>query len=169
MKKTIFLLIIFLLLLLNPIDSVFAYGWGYQKNNDHEVPYIGQYERVIENTYTYYADLSGEKVVYLTFDNGYEEGYTETVLNILQEHNVPATFFVTGHYVKSEPALIKRMVDEDHIIGNHSYHHPDSTILTKEKMKEELEVLEEAVAKVSDQQHKKYMRPPKGLCNEATL
>src|SRR5690625_2778994 len=143
MKKTIFLLIIFLLLLLNPIDSVFAYGWGYQKNNDHEVPYIGQYERVIENTYTYYADLSGEKVVYLTFDNGYEEGYTETVLNILQEHNVPATFFVTGHYVKSEPALIKRMVDEGHIIGNHSYHHPDFTKLSKQKMEDELRLRSE--------------------------
>src|SRR5690625_6369683 len=99
MKKTIFLLIIFLLLLLNHIDSVFAYGWGYQKNNDHEVPYIGQYERVIENTYTYYADLSGEKVVYLTFDNGYEEGYTEKVLNILFEYNIPTTYFFYSYFV----------------------------------------------------------------------
>jgi len=146
-----------------------GYGWGFKKNTDHQVPDVGKYKEILEKYGAYYADLSGDKNIYLTFDNGYEQGYTEQVLDVLKEENVPATFFVTGHYVKSEPDLIKRMVDENHIVGNHSYHHPDFTILTKEKMKEELEVLEEAVAKVSDQQHMQYMRPPKGLFNEETL
>src|SRR5699024_12309635 len=65
------------------------------------------------------------KDIYLTFDNGYEAGYTTDILDILLEEDVPATFFVTGHYVEQEPKLIKRMVEDGHIIGNHSYHHPD--------------------------------------------
>ena len=87
----------------------------------------------------------------------------------LKKESVPATFFVTGHYVETEPELIKRMVNEGHIIGNHSYHHPDFTILTKEAMKKELETLEEAVANVSDQKEIKYLRPPRGTFNEQTL
>ncbi|SHG76505.1 delta-lactam-biosynthetic de-N-acetylase [Ornithinibacillus halophilus] len=146
-----------------------GYGWGYKKNKNHEVPDIGKYKQILEEYGSYYVDDSGEKNVYLTFDNGYEQGYTEEVLDVLKKHEVPATFFVTGHYVTSQPDLVKRMVDEGHIIGNHSYHHPDLTIVTKEVMKRELESLEHAVAKVSDQDDIKYLRPPKGLFSEQTL
>lgn len=146
-----------------------GFGWGYKKNTDHRIPDIGEYQEILKKYGAYYADDSGDKNIYLTFDNGYEEGYTGKVLDVLKEENVPATFFVTGHYVKSEPELIKRMVDENHIIGNHSYHHPDFSILTKTAMKEELDTLEAAVAKVSDQQQLKYVRPPKGVFNEQTL
>lgn len=146
-----------------------SYGWGYKKNLEHKLPDIGKYESLLKKYGSYYADLSGEKNIYLTFDNGYEQGYTSSILDVLKEENVPATFFVTGHYVESEPALVKRMVDEGHIIGNHSYHHPDFTILSKESIKEELETLEEAVAKITDQQEMKYLRPPRGVFNEQTL
>ncbi|WP_099157607.1 delta-lactam-biosynthetic de-N-acetylase [Virgibacillus ndiopensis] len=146
-----------------------SYGWGYKKNTDHKVPDVGKYRAILEENGAYYADHSGDKVVYLTFDNGYEEGYTDDILDVLKQENVPATFFVTGHYVKSKPDLIERMVDEGHIIGNHSYHHPDMTILTKEEMRKELEELEDAVAAISDQEELKYMRPPKGVFNQQTL
>src|SRR5699024_11858028 len=84
--------------------------------------------------------------IYLTFDNGYEEGHTNDVLDVLKEENVPATFFVTGHYVKDQPKLIQRMVKEGHIIGNHSYHHPDFTVISKKSIQEELDSLEKEVA-----------------------
>ena len=65
-----------------------------------------------------------EKVIYLTFDQGYENGYTTSILDTLKEKNVPAVFFVTGHYVETNADLIKRMIEEGHAIGNHSYSHP---------------------------------------------
>lgn len=146
-----------------------GYGWGFKKNTNHEVPDIGAYQDILNKYGAYYADNSGEKNIYLTFDNGYEEGYTDEVLDVLQKEDVPATFFVTGHYVESQPDLIERMVDEGHIVGNHSYHHPDFTVISKESMRKELEDLEEAVAEVSDQKELKYLRPPKGVFSEETL
>lgn len=152
-------------------SSVFAksYGWGYQKNSSGKVPDIGMYRHFIETYDAYYADLSGEKNIYLTFDNGYEQGYTAHILDVLKEENVPATFFVTGHYVESEPELIKRMVDEGHIIGNHSDTHPDFTRLSKEDIKRELDYVKEQVAKLTNQKEMHYLRPPRGTFNEKTL
>lgn len=146
-----------------------GYGWGYKKNYDHQIPDVGRYGDILREYGAYYVDQSGEKTIYLTFDNGYEQGYTDEILDVLKKEKVPATFFVTGHYVDSQPELIKRMVDEGHIIGNHSYHHPDFTVLTKDVMKRELETLENAVAKASNQKDIKYVRPPKGMFNETTL
>ncbi|CDO04439.1 polysaccharide deacetylase [Oceanobacillus picturae] len=172
MKKLIMLsMVVFLTFPLFQMSTVQAagYGWGYKKNFNHELPYIGKYESMLEEYGAYYADKTGQKNIYLTFDNGYEEGYTDDILDVLKNKDVPATFFVTGHYVESEPDLVKRMVDEGHIIGNHSYHHPDFSIITKGAIKEELEDLEKAVAEVSDQDELKYLRPPRGIFNEQTL
>ncbi|MFD1360735.1 delta-lactam-biosynthetic de-N-acetylase [Lentibacillus salinarum] len=165
------LLICFLAVLPNAhvTHAAGGYGWGFKKNDDHQIPDVGQYKQILEEYGAYYADHSGEKVVYLTFDNGYEEGYTDDILDVLKKHDVPAAFFVTGHYVESEPDLVERMADEGHIIGNHSYHHPDFTIVTKEAMQEELEALEAAVADVSDQENISYLRPPRGMFSEQTL
>lgn len=146
-----------------------GFGWGYKKSVNGEVPEIGKYEDMLKAYNGYYADKSGEKYLYLTFDNGYEEGYTPMILDVLKKENVPATFFVTGHYVETAPDLVKRMVDEGHIVGNHSYHHPDFSVLTKAAMKKELEDLAEKVSEVSSQKHLKYLRPPRGIFNERTL
>lgn len=146
-----------------------SYGWGYKKNANHEIPEIGKYQDVIDKYHAYFVDDSGEKNIYLTFDNGYEQGYTAKVLDVLKQENVSATFFVTGHYVEEEPELVKRMVDEGHIVGNHSYHHPDFTILDKAAMKKELESLEKLVADITDQKDMVYLRPPRGMFNEQTL
>ncbi|SFB16585.1 peptidoglycan-N-acetylmuramic acid deacetylase [Lentibacillus halodurans] len=146
-----------------------GYGWGFKKNKEHKIPNVGKYQQILEEYGAYYADDSGEKVVYLTFDNGYEEGYTDEILDVLKSQNVPAAFFLTGHYVESQPELVKRMADEGHIIGNHSYHHPDFTVVSKKTMREELKTLEQAVAEVSDQEEIKYLRPPKGMFSRKTL
>lgn len=146
-----------------------SYGWGFKKNDQHKIPDVGRYRTILDTYDAYYADKSGEKVIYLTFDNGYEQGYTGKILDVLKKNDVPATFFVTGHYVKSEPELVKRMADEGHIIGNHTNHHPDLTTISKDTMKKELRDLEKAVAAVSSQKEMKYLRPPKGTFNEQTL
>ncbi|ASN06894.1 delta-lactam-biosynthetic de-N-acetylase [Virgibacillus necropolis] len=146
-----------------------GYGWGFKKSTNHEIPEIGKYKQLLDKYGAYYVDGSGDKVVYLTFDNGYEQGYTAKVLDILKKEDVPATFFVTGHYVDSKPDLIKRMANEGHIIGNHSYHHPDFSVVSKKTMKKELETLEDAVAEITDQEQMKYLRPPRGIFNEQTL
>lgn len=146
-----------------------SYGWGYKKNSNHERPDIGKYQELLVKYGAYYVDDSGEKTIYLTFDNGYEQGHTEDILNVLKKESVPATFFVTGHYVEEEPELVKRMVADGHIIGNHSYHHPDFTVISKQSIKEELESLEQAVADISDQKELKYLRPPRGTFSEQTL
>src|SRR5699024_9040644 len=146
-----------------------SFGWGYKKNTEHKIPEIGRYEEMLDRYGAYYADKSGDKVVYLTFDNGYEEGYTDDILDVLKEEDVPAAFFVTGHYVDSEPELVKRMVDEGHIVGNHSYTHPDLTTVTKDAMKKELESVQEQVAAISGQKQLTYMRPPKGAFNEQSM
>lgn len=151
------------------VEASVGYGWGYKKNTNHQVPDIGKYKSILEEYGAYYVDESGDKNVYLTFDNGYEQGYTEDILAVLKEAEVPATFFVTGHYVNSEPELVKKMVDEGHIIGNHSFHHPDFSTLSEAAVKEELETLEQAVAEISDQKELKYLRPPRGIFNEQTL
>lgn len=151
------------------METTYAYGWGYKKNTENKVPEIGKYEQVLADYSAFYVDDSGEKNIYLTFDNGYEQGFTPKVLDILAKHAVPATFFVTGHYVDAEPKLVKRMVDEGHIIGNHSFYHPDFTEMSKEGMKKELDMLRDAVADVSDQKELIYLRPPRGTFNENTL
>lgn len=150
-------------------QTVYGYGWGYKQSENNTLPEIGKYKEIIAGKQAYYADLDATNEIYLTFDNGYEQGYTEKILSILRKHNVPATFFVTGHYVKSEPDLINRMVNEGHTIGNHSYHHYDFTTISKAEMKKELDLLEDAVRKVSKQKETIYVRPPKGTFNEQTI
>lgn len=77
--------------------------------------------------------------MFLTFDNGYENGYTAPILDTLKAKKVPAIFFVTGHYIKDQPELLKRMAAEGHLIGNHSWSHPDMTTISDAQIREELE------------------------------
>ncbi|MCA0984118.1 delta-lactam-biosynthetic de-N-acetylase [Halobacillus yeomjeoni] len=156
------------ILLLFP-TSTEAEGWGFQKSRNGEIPDVGRYGPMIEKHNGFFVDTSGDPVVYLTFDSGYEQGHTGKVLDVLKDKNVPATFFVTGHYIESAPELLKRMVNEGHLIGNHSWHHPDFTKVSKEKMKDELDRVEKAVRSLTGQQTMSYVRPPRGTFNDRTL
>ena len=118
----------------------------------------------------YYARDTDEKVVYLTFDAGYENGCTPAILDALKKHNAPAAFFVVGNYIKTSPELVKRMADEGHIVANHTYHHPDmSKISTKESFLQELTSLEELYRQTTGQAMAKYYRPPQGKYSEDNL
>lgn len=117
-----------------------------------------------------YMGNTDEKVLYLTFDAGYENGNTELILDALKKHNVSATFFVVGTYIESEPELIRRMTEEGHIVGNHTWHHPDmSEIETMDAFKEELCSVENAFLEATGQEMTKYYRPPGGVYSTENL
>lgn len=110
-----------------------------------------------------YAQMTDEKVLYLTFDAGYENGNTPAILDALKKHRVPAAFFVVGNYLETSPDLVKRMLSEGHIVANHTYHHPDmSKIASKEDFQKELTSLEEKFQEITGQAMPKYYRPPQG-------
>jgi len=118
---------------------------------------------------TYLGDPA-EKVLYLTFDAGYENGNTAKILDILKAHNVPAAFFLVGHYVEKNADLVRRMVEEGHIVGNHTMHHKDMSQLTdKETFSKELTDLETLFKEVTGKELPKYYRPPQGIYSEENL
>lgn len=88
------------------------------------------------------TDESDAKRIYLTFDEGYENGYTSQILDVLKEKNCPAVFFVTMPYVKQQPELIRRMIDEGHIVGNHSVTHPSGGLPSQSREQQERELLD---------------------------
>lgn len=95
--------------------------WGIKRADNHEQPDLGAENKRIIDEYNGISMGNSEKpYVYLTFDCGYEAGYTEKILEVLKQNDVKATFFITGHYLNSQPDLVKRMIDEGHIIGNHT-------------------------------------------------
>lgn len=147
-----------------------AYGWGFKAGKPGERPEIGDlYESIIKRHNAYYIDDTTSKRVYLTFDAGYENGTTPKILDILKEQKVCATFFLVGDYLKKEPELVKRMVEEGHIIGNHTWSHPDLTKLSKEQYKEELEKFEDYYHKLTGKKLMKILRPPAGTFSERSL
>ena len=87
-------------------------------------------ESLLENMVPFIKETHAKKVIYLTFDNGYENGFTESILNTLRDEEAPATFFLTGHYLTSATDLVKTMIKDGHIIGNHSDGHPNMARLS---------------------------------------
>lgn len=165
-----------LLISLLPLYSAAAYQnypyhFGFKKSKNGQPASIDQegFKGIIEKHGAIFLGDSTKKELYLTFDNGYENGYTAQILDTLREKKVPAIFFVTGHYVKDQPELLKRMVAEGHLIGNHSWSHPDMTQIPDERIKSELEKVKEAVAQATDQKEMHYLRPPRGIFSERTL
>lgn len=114
----------------------------------------------------YYVGDDSEKVIYLTFDCGYENGNTEPILDALQKHHVKATFFVVGHFLETVPDLVRRMVEEGHAVGNHTYHHPDmSAISDKAAFQKELDDVADLFQEITGKPLSNYYRPPQGKCN----
>ena len=110
------------------------------------------------------------KPIYLTFDAGYENGYTAEILDILKEKKVPAAFFLVGNYIEENPELVKRMEAEGHIVGNHTMHHPDmSAIADEEAFKKEITELENAYKAAVGKELPKFYSPPQGKYSEANL
>lgn len=118
----------------------------------------------------YYIGSNESKIIYLTFDCGYENGNTEAILDALKKHNVQATFFVVGHFLESAPELVKRMAEEGHTVGNHTYHHPDmASVSDMKKFKEEITAVEDAYRELIGEEMPRYYRPPQGKFSKKNL
>ena len=136
---------------------------GTQPTGNVSAAELGKYD-------AYYVGDAQEKVIYLTFDCGYENGNTPAILDALKKHNAPATFFVVGHYLESAPELVKRMVEEGHTVGNHTYHHPDmSAISNAETFKEEMDSVAALYEEITGQKMVPYYRPPQGKYSKENL
>ena len=117
-----------------------------------------------------YIGNTNEKVLYLTFDAGYENGCTEKILDILKKHDVKAAFFLVGNYIEKNADLVRRMVAEGHIVGNHTMHHPDmSKIADKDSFSKELQQLEALFRTTTGKELPKFYRPPQGCYSQDNL
>ena len=144
------------------------HGWGLHRREGRP-EFTSEQEEEMKKYKCIYMDNEKTKNIYLTFDEGYENGYTSVILDVLREKKVPAAFFVTAPYVKTEPALIRRMAREGHIIGNHTVNHPSMpSIESTEQIRKELSELDRLVYGIS-KKHCKYFRPPKGEYSSRTL
>lgn len=145
-------------------------NWGLSFQQEGKPPVANATADELRQYDAWYSENTPDKVLYLTFDAGYENGNTPAILDALKKHSAPATFFIVGNYLETSPDLVKRMVDEGHIVGNHTYHHPDmSKISSKESFEKELTQLETLYQETTGQTMTKYYRPPQGKYSESNL
>lgn len=144
-------------------------GFGFKKANKGIVPSIGVYENLIKGKNALYVGNTNEKTIYLTFDEGYENGYTNRILDTLKEKNVPAAFFCTGDYIKKNDDIIKRMIAEGHIVGNHTWNHKTMpNVQSDSEFKEELIKFDDYMME-NYKTEITYFRYPNGEFSEKTL
>ncbi|MEG2174830.1 MAG: polysaccharide deacetylase family protein [Oscillospiraceae bacterium] len=125
----------------------------------------------LQKTYgSYNADFIAPDapVVTLTFDQGYENGFTATILDTLHEKNVQGVFFLTGHYVRTQPALVQRMIDEGHILGNHTNNHLNFTKCSLEEAFEDAKWMQDALREQFGYELRLF-RFPEGAFSERSL
>ncbi|MBP1925002.1 peptidoglycan-N-acetylmuramic acid deacetylase [Sedimentibacter acidaminivorans] len=145
-------------------------NWGLSFQDKGRCPIGNATPNHLRKFNSYYIGDSDEKAIYLTFDAGFENGYTPSILDTLKKHNIKAAFFLVGNYIEKEPDLVKRMVEEGHIVGNHTYNHPDmSKISDMASFKKEINALEELYKSTTGQEMLKFYRPPQGKFNENNL
>lgn len=144
-------------------------GWGIKRSDNHEQPDVGTKNKEIMDKYNgIYMGNKEKKIVYLTFDLGYEAGYTSKILEILKNNNVKATFFITAHYVNTQPDLVKQMINEGHIVGNHTVNHKSMPSCSLETINKEVMNLHSAISEKFGYEMK-FIRPPKGEYSERTV
>ena len=143
-----------------------AKGFGVSSNNAGERP-SGKYDEIVNNGGKWIG--KDEKTVYLTFDCGYENGYTKSMLETLKNNNVKATFFITGHYLSSSKDIVKQMINDGHIIGNHTYSHKDFTKFSQDEILNDLTKLEDAFYKEFNFKISNYVRPPRGEYDDKSM
>nr|WP_227522093.1 delta-lactam-biosynthetic de-N-acetylase [Bacillus solitudinis] len=147
-----------------------TYNWSFKPEKDNKpVTTEPHYLELLEKHSSFFIGDTSKKEIYLTFDNGYENGYTEKVLDVLKEKEVPATFFVTGHYLNNATELVQRMVEEGHIVGNHSWHHPSLPEVGDGRLIEELTKVKERFTEITGVKEMNYLRAPRGQFSERSL
>ena len=151
-------------------DVVETAAWGLSFRQENSPPVGPATPQELARFNAAYVGSSQEKVIYLTFDAGYENGCTAKILDILKQHQVPAAFFLVGNYMERNADLVRRMVDEGHIVGNHTMHHYDMSKLTdRTAFQKELTDLENLFHQITGKELPKYYRPPQGVYSQENL
>lgn len=144
------------------------YSWWFKRNDNHEKS--GCQEDFDVTTYqAYYTVPVSEKIIYITFDCGYENGYTADILDMLKEEQVPAAFFVTQTFIRDNIQLTKRMKEEGHLVCNHTVTHPCLPEKSIEQQQQELLTCEQYMKEATGYEMDLFFRPPKGEYSERTL
>ena len=144
-------------------------AWWFKRNDQH-LPSGCQEDFDISQYHAYYVNKEAEdNVIYLTFDCGYENGYTADILDTLKEQNVKAVFFVTQTYIRDNPELVTRMKEEGHLVGNHTITHPSMPGKSIDELKEEILGCASYMKEVTGYDMDPFIRPPKGEYSERTL
>lgn len=145
-------------------------NWGLGFGKEGEKPVGNASVSEMKQYDAYYIAEGEEKVLYLTFDCGYENGNTVPILDALKKHNAPATFFVVGHFLESAPEIVQRMVEDGHTVGNHTYHHPDmSKISDTTSFQKEMDDVAALFKETTGSELAMYYRPPQGKYSIANL
>lgn len=154
----------------NSISVMSSNNWGLSFQEEGKAPVTDADRKKLQELDAYYLGNEKDKKIYLTFDAGFENGNTEKILDALKENDVKAAFFLVGNYLETCPELVKRMVDEGHIVGNHTYHHKDmATLTTKDAFMKELTDLEKLYQDITGSSMSKFYRPPQGKYSEEQL
>lgn len=142
--------------------------WGLSFQSEGAPPVANASQEYLKNFDALYVGDTNKKEIYITFDAGFENGNTERILDALKKHGVKATFFLVGNYFETQPKLVKRMAEEGHTIGNHTYSHPDmSKIGDIQSFQTELQKNEALYRDVLGSEMPKLYRPPQGkFCEE---
>ena len=152
------------------VAAVQTGSWGLNFQTQGQTP-VGTVSQTVLDAYdAAYVGEETEKVLYLTFDAGYENGFTPQILDVLKQHQAPAAFFLVGNYLETEPELVCRMVQEGHTVGNHTWSHPDmSAISDRQAFEEELGKVERKYLEITGKPMEKFYRPPQGTYSEGNL
>ena len=153
-----------------------ANSWYCKRTKNHIQPELPEEMRYAEKYSLYWCDKKhtgiddGDKVIYLTFDAGYENGNIEKIMDVLKEEDVKGTFFILDNVIMKNEELVRRMIDEGHIVANHTFKHKDMTkMTTKDEFLKELVSLENLFEKTFSTKMEKYYRPPEGKISEQNL
>ena len=144
-------------------------AWGLSFQTEGQAPQGPAGPELLKQYGAVYVGDGDEKVIYLTFDAGYENGCTAQILDILKSHKVPAAFFLVGDYMERNPDLVRRMVEEGHTVGNHTMNHPDMSGMTGDAFQKEITGLEALFRDITGRELPKYYRPPQGLYSRENL
>ena len=151
-------------------DTVETASWGLSFQTQGATPIGPASSQILAKYDAVYVGDTSQKVLYLTFDAGYENGCTAKILDVLKQQEVPAAFFLVGNYMQTNPDLVRRMAKEGHIVANHTMHHPDMSAITDEQaFRRELEALEAVYLSITGQALAKFYRPPQGNYSEENL
>lgn len=150
--------------------AVTTASWGLSFSQEGQTPSGPASIQQLRALDAVYVGNTEEKVLYLTFDAGYENGYTQQILDVLKKHNVKAAFFLVGDYLERNGDLVRRMVDEGHIVGNHTASHPNmSKIADKTAFSKELQDVETLFQEITGKELPKFYRPPQGVYSQENL